>query len=501
MRKKALCAVLSVAMVASMFAACGSDSSSSSGSSSASSNSSASSSASSSTTASDSSSPASSSGESSSADPVSTEWTAKIQAPSTDGWDDSKKIYAWSWDDDFQKKLSVVLDHYPQYKPYVEFNILGVGGTSDDYKKGIKEGLTSDKYPSLIPADNDVAKYFTEDDSITLNLSDIGLTADIYNETSYKWAADYGTYNGNLKAVTWQGCPGTIFYRRDIAKDVFGTDDPAEIQKKLASWDEFFKAADELKAKGYSIVSGYQSIKYAMWDGQTQPWVKISADSESLDLDSAVDGYLENAKKLADGGYTQNANMWADSAWYANMDDSGKVFCYFGCPWFIGVMTGGKKDDDGNVIAKGATNGNWAACVGPQAYHWGGTYVAVGKDTPNKELCAFLLYALACDPAVGVDIVNKYGDCVNNKVANAQLKDGKLDKDNNAAVKFLGGQDIISVWMEAEDKLDLSKSTYADATIKNYIDKAAESYVGGTFKSIDECKDFIAGEAKKELGI
>ena len=494
MRKKALCAVLSVAMVASMFAACGSDSSGSSSSSASSSASSSSSAASS-----DSSSAASDSSSSSSASADT--WTAKIQAPSTEGWGADKKIYAWSWDDDFQKKLSVVLDKYPQYKDFVEFNILGVGGTSTQYKEGIKNGLTSDKYPSLIPADNDVAKYFSEDDNITLNLADIGLTADIYKETSYTWAVDYGTYNGNLKAVTWQGCPGTIFYRRDIAKDVFGTDDPTEIQKKLANWDEFFKAADELKAKGYSITAGYQSIKYAIWDGQTQPWVKDDGSKESLNLDSAVDNYLNYAKKLADGGYTQNANMWADSAWYANMDDSGKVFCYFGCPWFIGVMTGGKKEDDGTVVAKGATNGNWAACVGPQAYHWGGTYVAVGKDTPNKELCAFLLYELACDPEIGVEIVNKYGDCVNNKVANEKLKNGALDKENNAAVKFLGGQDIISVWMDAEDSLNLSNSTYFDADIKNYIDNATNAYVAGTYKSIDEAKEKIAEQAKTELGL
>ena len=35
---------------------------------------------------------------------------AKIEAPSTDGWDDSKKIYAYSWDEDFSKKLNIVLD-------------------------------------------------------------------------------------------------------------------------------------------------------------------------------------------------------------------------------------------------------------------------------------------------------------------------------------------------------------------------------------------------------
>ena len=68
---------------------------------------------------------------------------AKIEAPSTEGWDDSKKIYAYSWDDDFSKKLGVVLDKFPEYKDYVEFVTLGVSGTGDEYKQGIKDALSN----------------------------------------------------------------------------------------------------------------------------------------------------------------------------------------------------------------------------------------------------------------------------------------------------------------------------------------------------------------------
>ena len=77
--------------------------------------------------------------------------TGAIAAPSTDGWDDSKKIYAYSWDEDFSKKMNVVLDKFPEYKDYVEFVTLGVGGTTDEYKTAIDTALTSgDKYPSLL---------------------------------------------------------------------------------------------------------------------------------------------------------------------------------------------------------------------------------------------------------------------------------------------------------------------------------------------------------------
>jgi len=424
------------------------------------------------------------------------------KVPDVSGWDDSKKIMVYEWDDDFQKKLSVVLDHYPELKPYVEFNVLGISGTGDEYKTAIDTALAAGdpaKYPSIIPADNDVAKYWSEDDSKTMNLYDLGFTTEILKDT-YDFAIQYGTYNGELKCVTWQGCPGSVYYRRDIAKEVLGSDDPADVQAAMADWDKFFETADKLKAAGYAITAGSDEVKYAMWDQQTKPLVTVAADgTETLTLDDTLVDYFETNKKLADGGYTLNASMW-DSTWNANMADDGKVFCYFACPWMTGVMTSEKKDADGKVYASGATNGNWGAIVGPCGYHWGGTYAMVGKDTPNPELCAFLLWALTSDTDVLVDIANKYGDGLSNKAADARLAGGELAEDN-AALVFLGGQNPYGVWADASAALDQSKRSYADSTIRGYIDDAAKAYTSGTYSSVDEAMQSVKDQAKTQLGI
>lgn len=414
--------------------------------------------------------------------------TGAIAAPSTDGWDDSKKIYAYSWDEDFSKKMNVVLDKFPEYKDYVEFVTLGVSGTSDEYKTAIDTALTSgDKYPSLIPADNDVAKYWSEDDTKTANLTDLGFTDDVM-ANSYDFAKQYGTYNGELKAVTWQATAGSVFYRRDIAKEVLGSDDPETVQAALADWDKFFETADKLKNAGYKIVSGPSDVKYAIWDTQSQPWVTDDGSSEKLTLDGAVTEYLETGKKIYDGGYSNNTALW-DSSWAADMANDSKVFCYFGCPWFIGSMQG-----------NGAVDGNWGAVTGPTSYHWGGTYVMVGKDTPNPELCAFLLYELTCDPDVGVDITNKTGDCVNNKAANERLINGELSS-GNAAQKFLGGQNPIEVWAASAEGINLSNVTYQDASIKAFIDEAATAYNSDTYTSVDDAVKYIEDKCASELGI
>jgi len=406
---------------------------------------------------------------------------------SMDGWDASKKIYAYSWDDDFGKKMDVVLENHPELKEYYEYINLGIA--SEQSLEAIDAAFTSDKYPSLIPADIGSAKYWTEDDTKTLDLHTIGISDDMLAD-SYQYAKDYANFNGELKAVTWQSTAGSVFYNRAIAKDVWGTDDPAEIQNKIKDWDSFFAAADELKAKGYKIVSGPKDVYYAIINAHTEQWVNVAADgSETFKPDATISQYIETAKRLADGGYTNMTEMW-DGGWAGSMADGGDVFCYFACPWMIGVFQG-----------NGATNGSWGACVGPQAYYWGGTYVSVGKDTPNPELCAFLLYELACDADVMVQITNKTGDAVSSAAANDRLVNGgEIAADNNG-VAFLGGQNPYGTWADAAKGIQQGAVTYQDKNYEAFIADAANGYIAGTYKSVDECLQYVKDQSNTQLGI
>ena len=409
-----------------------------------------------------------------------------IAAPSTDGWDDSKKIYAYAWDDDFGKHIDVVLNAYPEYKDYVE--VVNLGVPSEESLEQFDLAFDSDKYPSLIPGDVGSAKYWTEDDSKTANLLDLGFTEDMWAD-NYDYAKEYASYNGELKAVTWQSTAGSVFYNRNIAKEVFGTDDPDEIQALIGDWDSFFEAADTLKEAGYKIVNGPDEVYYAIINAHTDQWVQVADDgSETVKLDDSVNKFLETAKKLYDGDYTNNGTMW-DGDWAANMGADGNVFCYFACPWMIGVFQG-----------NGAVDGDWGAVVGPQSYYWGGTYVSIGKDTPNPELAAFIAYELAFDPAIGVDITNVLGDAVVNKTANDELANGALSDDNNG-LKFLGGQNPYATWAAAAEGIDQSATTYADKNYESYIKDAMNGYNNGTYASVDDAIAYVYDKSNTELGI
>ena len=262
------------------------------------------------------------------------------------------------------------------------------------------------------------------------------------------------------------------------------------LRNKIKDWDSFFAAADELKAKGYKIVSGPKDVYYAIINAHTEQWVNVAADgSETFKPDATITQYIETAKKLADGGYTNMTEMW-DGGWAGSMADGGDVFCYFACPWMIGVFQG-----------NGATNGSWGACVGPQSYYWGGTYVSVGKDTPNPELCAFLLYELACDADVMVQITNKTGDAVSSAAANDRLVNGgEIAADNNG-VAFLGGQNPYGTWADAAKNIQQGAVTYQDKNYEAFISDAANGYIAGTYKSVDEALQYVKDQSNTQLGI
>ena len=414
------------------------------------------------------------------AEPETTEVTeaATMEAPSTDGWDESKKIYTYSWNDEFGSRLDLVLDKYPEYKDYVEHVNLGVSGTDGTYQTAVETAIeTGDaKYPSLIAADNDVAKNFTESD-YTMNLADAGLTNDMY-ANAYNYTVQYGTVDGNLKAVTWQAAVGNFTYRADIAEEVLGTSEPDEVQEYVKDWDTFFDTADKMKEAGYAMLSGPDDIKYAIWDQQTQPWVTVDADgNETLTLDDCVSDYFEKAKQLYDGGYTDQTSMWSD-AWSANFE--GDVFGYFGCTWFVYWSIATTED------SATSTYGDWRVCQGPVGYHWGGTYVCIGADTPNPELAAFLLYELCCDSDMMASIEEETKDFVNNKEAVA-----KVIADGAGASDILGGQNPVETWAQAALDIDLSNATYMDANLKAIMDKASEGYNAGT---IDDPVQYVKDE-------
>lgn len=90
----------------------------------------------------------------------------------------------------------------------------------------------------------------------------------------YQYTKDIVSDDGKLKGTTWQATPGLFAYRRSIAKQVLGTDDPDEVQKKLGTWSDFDNVAAQMHDAGYYMLSGYDDSYRTFSNNVSGKWVQ-----------------------------------------------------------------------------------------------------------------------------------------------------------------------------------------------------------------------------------
>lgn len=391
----------------------------------------------------------------------------EIEMPLEDG----ETIYVYSWNQELGNKLNYFKEAYPQYADRVEFVNLGLEGNNDEYKTAIETLLQAghngtDKYPSIFAVGSDSEQEYVQSD-YTVALDTIGIDkSDI--ENMYQYTLNYASFDGNMKALTWQATPGCFLYRTDIAKEVLGTSNPESVQKAVEDWDKFFQLADKMKNAGYKMVSGPDDIKYAMLDQKKTPWVI----DDILNMDPVVTEYLEASKKLYDGDYT-NKTKQGDSEWESGFDCD--VFGWFVSPQYIQQEIHVEKH-----------NGEFNVCQGPSVYHLGGTYLNVATQCPDMALAALILRTLCTDEDVMTKMAQETGDFVNNKSVMQKICDEDARKTD-----ILGENNPVSVWIRTAENLDLSSASAYDERFNGFLDKASEDYNSGFLEKAEDAVELV----------
>ncbi|MBI9097499.1 MAG: carbohydrate ABC transporter substrate-binding protein [Spirochaetaceae bacterium] len=302
-------------------------------------------------------------------------------------------------------------------------------------------------------------------------IGDIGLSeSDIANQ--YGYTKDIMTdADGLLKGVSWQACPGGFIYRRSIAKDVLGTDDPVEVQKALDSWENFDKVAAQAKAKDYFMLSGYDDAFRVFSDNMTSKWV----EGNKINIDPAIEQWIDMTKTYTEMGYNNKANLWSAESWSGAASD-GRVFGYYGPGWFVDFCLGPatKADADGENAIGNGSYGDWGLVKGPQGFSWGGTWIVGAAGSDNLTLIKDIMITLTGDEATLKSIATEMGDFTNNEKAMAEI--GKSDYSN----AFLGGQNHISEFLESAKSIDRSNMSPYDQGMTEKLMNSFSDYFNGT---------------------
>ena len=376
-------------------------------------------------------------------------------------------IYAWN------EEFKGFFDKYYASKVPADVKVNWVINASDNglYQQKLDEAL---KGQSKAAADDKVdlflaeADYITKyaDSNYTLDISTIGVTdySNMYDYT-VKAASDS---KGVVKGVSFQCCPSGLIYRRSIAKDVLGTDDPAQVQEKLNSWDKFESVAADAKAKGYYMTASFAETYRVFSNNCTSAWVN---SKNELHFDDQINAWIAQTDKFIENGYTLTAGVW-DAEKQDQMYATGKTMCFFGPAWYFNFCMGNAQDPE-----KGCS-GDWAVIEGPQAHFWGGTWMLAANGTDNADLVADIMKAFTVDEETVSNLVAKEGQYPNNKKIAA-----KYAEDPNFSNAFLGGQNDVAVFSAMTDNIKWENHTIYDQQLNEGLqNKLQEFYKGAVSK-------------------
>ena len=305
--------------------------------------------------------------------------------------------------------------------------------------------------------------------------------------------------DGKIVALGYQATGGAFIYRRSIAKDVWGTDDPATIKTKIGggsgSWDQFWVAAEELKAKGYGIISGDGDLWHAVENSSPQGWV---VDGK-LNIDSKREEFIDLSKKLKDNGYHNDTQDWND-AWFADMKGEGEkgIFGFFGPAWLINYTLA--PNCGGAAVGEG-TYGDWAICESPIGFFWGGTWILANKDTQKKEAVADIIEWITLDDSeTGLQYMWANGTFNGEGGTKDCVASGTVMAKSNGEVAFLGGQNMFDVFVPANAFANGKNLTQYDESINSIWRDEVRNYTAGNKDRATALADFKAKVAS-DLGI
>ncbi|MDR0316607.1 MAG: ABC transporter substrate-binding protein, partial [Treponema sp.] len=372
-----------------------------------------------------------------------------------------------------------------------------IGGIIDNYYKPAHPGIRinysmfpteqfSDRLDRVLTSGRGAPDVFALESSFVRKYVESGLLldlTDVYERNRSKLLAypvEVGTYNGRVYALSWQACPGAMFYRRSLARRYLGTDDPAVVQTYFANPDKFLQTAGLLKTNSGGscvVVASLGDLQIPFFSAREQPWIV----NNRLVIDPFLEQFLDICKTLHDKRWEGGVGQWSEG-WFAGMkselrDYNGKrleVFSYFLPTWGLHYVLKTNAPD---------TSGDWAMIPGPVPYRWGGTWIGANKNTGNPDAVKQMIEWITTND----NFLRQYALDSGDMVSNVNVINNIQGRFNEP---FLGGQNHYAEFAAMALGINGRLTQSYDDTIQAYFREALTSYVNGEKTKAQTLADF-----------
>ncbi|NLW89379.1 MAG: carbohydrate ABC transporter substrate-binding protein [Clostridiaceae bacterium] len=284
---------------------------------------------------------------------------------------DYSQLTVWSYSDEIKVMTRVFMD----YNPYVEVEYVEFSSMDELYRQSVLAAANTYQCPDVIVMDSSFVEEFVSMDDLLMDISDLEQNSDALDIYPNIIEAGINDKTGELRAVPFQYTPGAVIYRRSLAREYFGTDDPNEIQEMMSDWEKYTGMAEtvRVKSKGKSyMLSSVDELVLPFLNNRQLPWIV----ENKLTIDPKIEELTELSYTFGRNDYTAGLTPgWSE--WLVGLTDdltdgNGdkiQIFSYFvSSDDFLSVFS-----HAGNSL----TDGDWACVPGPMAYSAGGTWIGI----------------------------------------------------------------------------------------------------------------------------
>ncbi|MFE6073931.1 ABC transporter substrate-binding protein [Paenibacillus sp. NPDC057886] len=381
-----------------------------------------------------------------------------------------EEITVWSFTDE----AGYAIEKFEEKYPDIKVNFVNIPGNF--YITKLKSALqTTSKAPDVFMIENANIRELIDVPYLE-NLSAAPYNANELIPEQYAFVqANEKDSEGNIRAIGYQGTPGGIYYRRDLAKEYLGTDDPEKVGPQIDTWEKIFEIGEKVEQQ-----SGNKVHALANWNAISNsydgiPWVKDG----KLVIDPTYMKVLDLVREARQRHVL--AELDDGSAGYAASMQKGQVMFYPGATWALQYTFKANAPD---------TEGLWGLAPGPSAFSAGGTYIAMYSKSDKKDLAWKFIEFYNFDHDFLSVLAKEQDYFTSNMVVNDQLA-------GSVSSAYLGGQKHFEFFSEAAKQVPVYERTKYDSIINNDIFKnVLQLYLNNDIQTKEEAVKRIKRDVK-----
>ena len=299
--------------------------------------------------------------------------------------DEPVTLTYWGWDSNcYQPVIDAYMESHPNVK--IEATATEWGDMLTKAQQALASGS---ELPTIIPMDITLIGNWKKM-GITENLLDYGLDTSKYNPALIEAATDD---EGKVIGLFENVCPAGIAYKRDLAKEYFGTDDPEELAEMFSSYDAYVEKGREVAEKSDGEVFLFHS-------GQAvAEWLYFASDitnvtDDTINMTEKMTDVMGKLVELRDAGAVDSYQNGTAEANATYADDK---HIFYPCPDWALTYYIESNDPEGS--------GNWGLIKAPEGYSHGGTAMGISSSATEEQKEAaydFITWAISSEEGATV---------------------------------------------------------------------------------------------------